>query len=161
MRVSALLIPLSPPRAGSRKLFFLGGDKKCFHWDKSLDCQKPGSSVWNAVIQHRRQTCAKLSQNAATVNFSFQLCYQTLQKHVTENSHDGSEPLSHSKSHRLARNVDKSCVFTPQTTSSVSCSSWEIHYNLSFSLSLSFFFLGKSLPVSRSDGWKPPSGNHE
>lgn len=28
MRVSALLIPLSPPRAGSRKLFFLGGDKK-------------------------------------------------------------------------------------------------------------------------------------
>lgn len=77
----------------------------------------------------------------------------SVSRHITENSHGGSVPISHRKSQRLSRNVDESGVFTPQTTSLLFLGN-SLYCNHLLALSLSF--LGKSLPVSRSDAWKPP-----
>lgn len=77
----------------------------------------------------------------------------SVSRRITENWHGGSVPISHRKSHRLSRNVDESCVFTPQTTSLLFLRN-SLYCNHLLALSLSF--LGKSLPVSRSDAWKPP-----
>lgn len=51
-----------------------------------------------APVSEALERSTRGRQNTATVNFGFQLCYEMLQKHVTENLRDGSQPLSRRKS---------------------------------------------------------------